>query len=378
MASARRRCSPGAHTTPAVELARTAVELAAGTDALLDHADARRTYAVVLRAAGRRAAADVEYRHALALRDAKGATLLAERARGSLSGAVARDADTASPAAIFRNAAARAARDLPGATLVATRGDRLALLRVGAALPTVACPASKLDDGGNPLAPRRFALEALAAAHAALTTAWRYAATEAAPYPQTPVYRAFGRAFATRDWRAMLELLAPEIVVHDHRVLGWEPLRGPAAYVEAIRSLVDLAPDTALRIDHVRMTPHAALGVTTWTGTRDGGPFETPSITVFQLDPRGRPRRFDQYDLHDADEAVRQLDSITPRGLGDATDVRSRPETTSGGARFCLRGFPLPILRRGAGLEAVQQVVGYVRDRSTAAWNAAAFPCDGV
>ncbi|HEY2775371.1 MAG TPA: adenylate/guanylate cyclase domain-containing protein [Candidatus Binatia bacterium] len=64
----------------AVELATAAVELASATDALLDHADARLALAAALRAAGRDAEADAEERRARELWDAKGATLLAERA----------------------------------------------------------------------------------------------------------------------------------------------------------------------------------------------------------------------------------------------------------------------------------------------------------
>jgi ketosteroid isomerase-like protein/tetratricopeptide (TPR) repeat protein len=79
----------GEHTA-AAELASTAVEIAAATDALLDHADARLALAVALRAAGRDREADAEERRAGELWEAKGATLLAERAgrRGATSDTV--------------------------------------------------------------------------------------------------------------------------------------------------------------------------------------------------------------------------------------------------------------------------------------------------
>src|SRR5262249_7806950 len=72
-----RRGEPAA----AVEFARAAVDIAAATDALLHHADARLALAVALRAAGQRDAAAAEQAHALELWEAKGATVLAERAR---------------------------------------------------------------------------------------------------------------------------------------------------------------------------------------------------------------------------------------------------------------------------------------------------------
>ncbi len=67
----------------AVEFARASVAIAAATDALLDHADARLALAAALRASGRAAEADAEEKRAIELWEAKGATLLAERARGS-------------------------------------------------------------------------------------------------------------------------------------------------------------------------------------------------------------------------------------------------------------------------------------------------------
>ncbi len=65
----------------AVDVAGKAVEIAAATDDLLDHADARASLAVALRAAGRDGEADAEERRAVELWEAKGATLLVERAR---------------------------------------------------------------------------------------------------------------------------------------------------------------------------------------------------------------------------------------------------------------------------------------------------------
>jgi ketosteroid isomerase-like protein/tetratricopeptide (TPR) repeat protein len=65
----------------AVELARAAVDIAAATDALLHHADARLALAAALRATGRHDDASLEEKRAVELWEAKGATILAERAR---------------------------------------------------------------------------------------------------------------------------------------------------------------------------------------------------------------------------------------------------------------------------------------------------------
>ena len=72
-----RRGEPAA----AVEIARAAVDVAAATDALLDHADARLALSVALRAAGRPAEAAAEEARAADLWEAKGATVLAARVR---------------------------------------------------------------------------------------------------------------------------------------------------------------------------------------------------------------------------------------------------------------------------------------------------------
>jgi hypothetical protein len=64
----------------AVDLARAAVDLAAATDGLLDHADARVALAAALRAAGRGADAAAEEAHAIELWDAKGAPHCCARA----------------------------------------------------------------------------------------------------------------------------------------------------------------------------------------------------------------------------------------------------------------------------------------------------------
>src|SRR5262245_14836795 len=65
----------------AVAFARMAVDLAAATDALLDHADARLALAAALRAADQSSEAAAEEARAIELWDAKGATVLAARAR---------------------------------------------------------------------------------------------------------------------------------------------------------------------------------------------------------------------------------------------------------------------------------------------------------
>jgi class 3 adenylate cyclase/tetratricopeptide (TPR) repeat protein len=80
----------------ALPLAREAVDIAAATDALLDHADARQSLAAVLRASGDQAGAATEARRAQELYEAKGATGLASD--GLQGVAPEADASTSPPA----------------------------------------------------------------------------------------------------------------------------------------------------------------------------------------------------------------------------------------------------------------------------------------
>ncbi len=74
-----RRGEPG----QAIKFASAAVAIATTTDALLDHADARRALAAAFRAAGRAAEAEAQDRHAIELWETKGATQLANSVRGT-------------------------------------------------------------------------------------------------------------------------------------------------------------------------------------------------------------------------------------------------------------------------------------------------------
>src|SRR5262249_9645877 len=136
--------------------------------------------------------------------------------------------------------------------LLATRGDRLALTHVHPEYGAGAIGSGEMgwleilevDDAGDPAILILFDEDDLDAAHAELDQ--RYERGEAAAYGHVTMTRAFRRALAARDWDALGTLLAPDLVVQDHRLLGWETLHGPGAYLEALRSLVELAPDVRL------------------------------------------------------------------------------------------------------------------------------------
>ena len=220
--------------------------------------------------------------------------------------------------------------------LLATRGNRLALYRMRLHGGDDLIGPSEVEflqvieasDERSRVAAVAFDPDDLDAAYAELDA--RYHAGEAAPHPRVVAHmRAFHAAFASRDWDALATECAPDLVVHDRRLLGWETLHGPAAYLDALRSLVALAPDTKLRLDHVTMCERGYLVVTVWEGSREGGAYETPSLMVAELDDEARIRRFDQYDLEHLDRARARYEEIaagrtasTPRIENAATRVR--------------------------------------------------------
>jgi len=217
-----------------------------------------------------------------------------------------------------RREQAPASSSVPRRDTLATRGDRLALTRVRPArgegpswLELV-----EADAGGEATTLTLFDDDDVDAAFAELDA--RYDRGEAAPYGHGAMTRAFRSALAARDWDALSTVLAPDLVVRDHRLLGWDTLHGPQAYLEAVRSLVELAPDVRLRVDHVlEMCQRGVIYAPSWVGTRDGGAFEDPSMIVAEIDASHRIRRFDQYGVDQLDEARARFTAIASGGAPD-------------------------------------------------------------
>jgi class 3 adenylate cyclase/GNAT superfamily N-acetyltransferase/ketosteroid isomerase-like protein len=205
---------------------------------------------------------------------------------------------------------------------LATRGERLALANVrwtgsGASVGPSELAYLELlevDDAGKLVLEVAFDPGDLDAAFAELDR--RYFAGEAAAHPQVAkTMQAFLAAFASRDWEALGALFAADVEVRDRRRLGWEPIRGRAAYVASLRSLVELAPDAHLRLDHVKLSARGVLWVASWVGTREGGAFEAPWIIVSEHDAEGVVQRFDQYDVDHLDAARSRFEALRPDPL---------------------------------------------------------------
>jgi GNAT superfamily N-acetyltransferase/ketosteroid isomerase-like protein len=207
-------------------------------------------------------------------------------------------------------------READGSVL-ATWGERLALARTGFVIRHRDVGTSELanlslvevDGSGRRTAMVAFDADASDAARAELER--RFYAGEAAEHPNVAAtMQSFVAAFAARDWDALGALFAEDVAVHDHRRLGWEPLRGRRAYVAAMRSLVELSPDVRLRLDDVRLSARGVLWVARWAGTHEGGPYDTPWISVSEHDAAGVVRRLDQYDLDQLEAARARFEAL--------------------------------------------------------------------
>jgi hypothetical protein len=220
--------------------------------------------------------------------------------------------------------------------LVATRGDRLALVRAryrGAGRDFGQTEIAHLllievDENGKRLANVAFDQGDLDAAYEELDA--RYDAGEAAPFAgvREPLRR-LRRAVKARDWNRMAAVLAPDFVAKDHRPVGVLTFDSGEAYVAAFRALVELAPDAVLRTHHVlAIDGRGALVVGSWAGTRDGGAFEMPAASVFFVGPDRRIRRVDFYGQGQLGEARARFEELRPDPLrippNAATRARDR------------------------------------------------------
>jgi tetratricopeptide (TPR) repeat protein/ketosteroid isomerase-like protein len=224
--------------------------------------------------------------------------------------------------------------------VLATRGDRLALFRLIAERAGEHFGPSEsewinvveVDAGGRRIATVAFDPDDVDAAYAELDARWQ--AGEAQEHPRSAAWvTTLEQRITERDWDGVADLCAPSLVAHDHRLVGWGTLRGPAAFVESMRAMVELSPDAHLRTTHVRTSARGHLVERTWLGTRDGGAFESPYLSVAELDERGQAVRIDFYDPHHVDAALARFAELaraappTPRIENVATRFNERTQT---------------------------------------------------
>jgi ketosteroid isomerase-like protein len=217
----------------------------------------------------------------------------------------------------------------PTQQVLATRGDRLALVRVCWRGEQGDIGPSEIDwllvievDGrGDHVAVVTFEVGDLDAAYAELDA--RY---EAEGATHAPLISTYTRLIERRDWDAVAAMCAPAFVEHDHRPLAlFAPTPGGEAWARADRTLVELAPDTVVRIHHVRLNGRACLTQVTWSGSRDGSSYEIPIALVVELDEWGRLLRSDMYDPEQLDQAWAHFEAIAVSAAPDPLAAIAKP-----------------------------------------------------
>jgi len=222
----------------------------------------------------------------------------------------------------------------PSYEVLATRGERLALFHMvwrGAAGDVGPSEIEwlllvEVDERGDHVAVVTFDPGDVEAAYDELEVRW--GTGEGAASPVSSWLREFRAALHRRDWDAVAAFYGPEFVGHDHRLVSWETLRGPA-FIESVRTMVALAPDARMRADHERVSGRAMLSEGGWTGTRDGGAFESTFVTVGEFDERGRVLRLDFFDPHHLDAARARFAEIVESAPPDPLAAIARPNAAN-------------------------------------------------
>jgi class 3 adenylate cyclase/tetratricopeptide (TPR) repeat protein len=206
----------------------------------------------------------------------------------------------------------------PRNAVLATRGRRLALIRVGwEGADDLVGPSElewlmliEVDEGGRRVAVVNFDSEDVDAVYAELDR--RYLAGEAASCARVVESLQRGiRALTMRDWEQVLAAFAPGYVLEDHRPMGLLTSLSGEGYVASARALVDLRPDAIYRLDHVlAVDDRRALVVAGWRGGAPEGAFEIPAVLVFVLGPDAAIRRGDLYNPDQLDEAWACFDAV--------------------------------------------------------------------
>jgi hypothetical protein len=126
--------------------------------------------------------------------------------------------------------------------------------------------------------------------------------------------RRFLRALAAREWDELASEFAPDLVVEDHRPLGWGTLHSRNELLVYMRSLADLAPDVTVHLEHVlALGIRGALTIRRTVGTREGGRFEIPWVILEMLGPDRRIQQWHFYNPEQLDEARARFEELRSR-----------------------------------------------------------------
>ncbi len=99
-------------------------------------------------------------------------------------------------------------------------------------------------------------------------------------------------AFDARDWDTFASVFTEDCTISDSRTAGWG-LVDREVFVDYQRSVVDLADDAHLWVDHARERGNVGISTGRAFGTRAGGSWEIAFVTVGITDAEGRTKQFE-------------------------------------------------------------------------------------
>lgn len=229
--------------------------------------------------------------------------------------------------------------------LVGTRGERLALNKLQLLVADGDVGPSEMkylnlievDDHGRLLAMVRFAADDIEAAWAELDN--RYKSGEAAQHPllfscEDELLGGVNR----RAWEQFPDFYAKDFVANDERPAGFGTLHGGAPHQNAIRAMIELAPDARLRLLHIRTVGRISMVEAMWHGTRDGGAFESPFLSMFEADAAGKMLRQDIYDPAHSDRAWARFEESCAAAVGSSSAAHSVEGTKTDRADGLVKG----------------------------------------
>ena len=200
---------------------------------------------------------------------------------------------------------------------IAVRGDRLALSRVPARTAggdeSVLLAINELNAEGLLARSVFFDQEDLGAAVAELDE--RYVGGEGAEH--TAILRAasaLGRAHLSRDWEAYRAMMAPDIIVEDHRSLALPDIDADGL-VDVLAVDTQLAPDRVYVPRTVHVVGSAVLTtINGWGTTAEGSSYEWSFhlLNVWNVD--GLVARRELFDEDDFDAALVRLHELGSHG----------------------------------------------------------------
>jgi ketosteroid isomerase-like protein len=219
--------------------------------------------------------------------------------------------------------------------LVVTAGERVCLERVlwaggpaGGRVEIEYLWLAEVDAAGRLAAGIAFDLEDRRAASREARARWMARDALAAEVLRTAVE--FTEAMNDRDAARLRASFADDLVVHDRRRTGMGVIEGADAYLDSIRALWELAPESVWDSPfHLALEPHGRVHVVEISGTlADGGRFERWLVGIW-ITTGERIARIELFELEDASAALARFAELRPGTQAPRAARTVRPNAAS-------------------------------------------------